>query len=500
MMEIKKYIRKNNSADSQFASTILNWLYHVMNDIETEPQMKDSLKKLDAFVDSSYTKEINKDLIVNTRIFIRESFKPMLRLLCQCYFNDVFCGDVNENCWVESDNAALKKDPLRPHANSSLPVATKNVLQHGDRRMNSLRSKAVQKATSQILPKTADTEVDAIRHTLSKDIVEHKREKGIQQYISSSGKCCVYAISLQFDSTFTHCHSDYSYRIAEKKEDEMVCHVRKSIIAPLSVEERGPIPSYHRTREVRIKESTLSCGSICVVIDCDCNYYKRLKVTCRHVYRIIGESPAAKHFGLENFLAYEVHYGDNLDYTKHVDAFNAEVENHGGGMLLRTSLSDLTAQLKKCGCESLEWYNETRNDVGVDVNPLQQHQKEDEIASTAPMIGEVREQSNDRAQRKIDNGSRNEVMTIEMMQNPKKQSCYTRVMPTFVDTTKLCKSEEDIQGLNDLLTQYQAKMRCKNVSKDEVENVSGAMLSFPSLEKNKKEARLKPIYSPSKRK
>ena len=43
-----------------------------MNEIETEPQMKDSLKKLDAFLDSSTTQEINKDLIVHTNFYTRK--------------------------------------------------------------------------------------------------------------------------------------------------------------------------------------------------------------------------------------------------------------------------------------------------------------------------------------------------------------------------------------------------------------------------------------------
>ena len=50
-----------------------------MNDIETEPQMKDSLKKLDAFVDSSYTKEINKDLIVCQIMYFERCLSIIIR-------------------------------------------------------------------------------------------------------------------------------------------------------------------------------------------------------------------------------------------------------------------------------------------------------------------------------------------------------------------------------------------------------------------------------------
>ena len=174
--------------DDRFVTTIIHWLYHFTNEIETEAQMWDSYHKLEEFVTSALNDSaLSNNLVVNTSTFLRESFKPMLQLLCQCYYNEVFCGDVNENCFVESDNASLKKDPMKPHANSRLYVSAKNILDHTTRRIDKLMRQATKKARSQILPKPSDSDVDKIRHALSKDIVEHKREKVLQQFLASSG-------------------------------------------------------------------------------------------------------------------------------------------------------------------------------------------------------------------------------------------------------------------------------------------------------------------------
>ena len=117
---------KKTETDSEFINTIIKWLYHFTNEIETPAQMNDSYAKLEDFiVDAEDDTELTAALVNYTSIWLRESFKPLLRLLCQCYYQNVPCGDVNANCFVESDNAALKKDPMRPNANSKLYVSAK---------------------------------------------------------------------------------------------------------------------------------------------------------------------------------------------------------------------------------------------------------------------------------------------------------------------------------------------------------------------------------------
>ena len=187
-MGARKHIKTD--LDSQFITTIIHWLYHFTNDIETEAQMKDSYEKLTAFVVAGQEDpNLTKSLLTYTDKFLRESFQPMLPLLCQCYFQDVFCGDVNANCFVESDNASLKKDPMKPNANSRLYVSCKNICDHTNRRLNQLKTTAAKNVRSQLLAKPTDDDVDILRRKLSKHIVLDKREKVLSQFTAFPGMC-----------------------------------------------------------------------------------------------------------------------------------------------------------------------------------------------------------------------------------------------------------------------------------------------------------------------
>ncbi len=191
--------------DSQFINTIIHWLYHFTNDIETEPQMKDSYEKLQQFVlQAEADTNLTKALVTYTAQFLRESFQPLLRLLCQCYYQDVFCGDVNANCFVESDNASLKKDSMKPNANSKLYVSCKNICDHTKRRIDALKRNAAKNTRTQLLPKPSDNDIDKIRRDLSKHIVEDKREKVLQQYGMSPGMLLHVCMLLSFT-----CHLQY---------------------------------------------------------------------------------------------------------------------------------------------------------------------------------------------------------------------------------------------------------------------------------------------------
>lgn len=180
---------KTTELDSQFISTIILWLYHFTNDIETEAQMKDSYVKLTNFIlDAEKDSGLSEPLVAFTANYLLTSFHPYLSLLCQCYFQDVSCGDVNANCFVESDNASLKKDPMKPNANSKLYVSCKNICAHTNRRMNTLKRNAAKNARSQMLPNQSGDEICTYRQQLSKHIVKHKMEIVLQQFVASSGK------------------------------------------------------------------------------------------------------------------------------------------------------------------------------------------------------------------------------------------------------------------------------------------------------------------------
>jgi len=172
----------------EFQSTIVNWLYSFTNDIETEEQEKDSLEQLSLFIDLSEKEGVNKSLITATRQFIRESFKPYLPLLCQRHFNDIYCGNTNENCFTESDNASMKKDSMGPKSNSRLHCSTSAIVGHTERRTGKLEREALKEARKSRQGKASDDEVLQCKTEISKKIVAEKCDAICDQFGLSRGK------------------------------------------------------------------------------------------------------------------------------------------------------------------------------------------------------------------------------------------------------------------------------------------------------------------------
>ena len=111
-MMIKSFAKTDK--DNQFKTTIIHWLWHFTKNIEYYDQEVDSYNKLLAFVAlAEKDTEFSEGLVSNTSKFLRESFYPYLPLLSLRSYHAVYCGNVCESCWVESDNAALKTDPAK---------------------------------------------------------------------------------------------------------------------------------------------------------------------------------------------------------------------------------------------------------------------------------------------------------------------------------------------------------------------------------------------------
>lgn len=178
--------------DKQFQADMVRWFYSFTNSVETQAQEEDSLAKLHIYIDEADEAGIvSSALIVFTKTYIRESFKPVLALLSFRHYMDIYCGDVDENCFVESDNSSLKRDDMGPNANSKLFNSARVITQHTDRRMKKLQADAVKTFEKRILPKPNDTEVDRCRSELSKQIVPYRRDTVVQQWEMSSGKCSI---------------------------------------------------------------------------------------------------------------------------------------------------------------------------------------------------------------------------------------------------------------------------------------------------------------------
>ena len=163
----------------------------LIKEVESEQQEKDSYDKLMQYVDLAMGDETLSDgLVSNTKDWIEANFKPYLPLLCQWRYHAIYFGNVCENCFGESDNAAMKKDVVnKTKANNKLPTALRTNAGHTKARMNTLRTNAATSAASQLMPMDSHTELDGIRQRLSKHIVPTRRDLVVDQYDSASGEC-----------------------------------------------------------------------------------------------------------------------------------------------------------------------------------------------------------------------------------------------------------------------------------------------------------------------
>lgn len=186
-MMIRSYVK--TMKDRRFTLTVIKWLWHFVKDIEYHEQEIDSYQKLTNFVTmAAKDTEFTVGLVSNTEKFLRESFYPYLIYLSQRNYHGLYCGDVYENSWVESDNAALKKDTQRPRPNSKLHISTHAIIHHTDKRMTKLTAEATRTSQLQLLPKPSETEYESLRHILSKDIVDKRRDAVLDQYELSKGE------------------------------------------------------------------------------------------------------------------------------------------------------------------------------------------------------------------------------------------------------------------------------------------------------------------------
>jgi hypothetical protein len=298
-------------------------------------------------------------------------------------------------------------------------------------------------------------------------------------------------------------YTDYSFHIATETDNGMTCLVRKVNVVPPKLEERGPIPSYHRTHQVEIFEDSLSCGTTCLVIRCGCKMQKKVMCPCRHIYSIIGEAPKAEHFGLVVFKEYEANYGEDPEYTMRVDRHIKEVDRFEGALLLRMNLLDFKNKMMKC--EAVDkprvWYLETLTPLGVDVNLFQQAKKSEKAMS----VNEALLKEDDGRKRcrtgthLKHNGKRTRGgTTIPMITDVTQQSAYTRLHPLFREAADGCESEEDIGELRDMLNKFHfSKIATKHSQMATTTQGEEVVLSLPERQTKAHEHRKKPFGSPS---
>jgi len=120
-----------------------DWFYSFTNYIENEMEEKDSLEKLKKTIMFELRREkLSKALLEFTMTFLTTKFEHKLDMLCHRHFMYTFMGTVADNCFTESENSRLARDPFGPKPNLRVDTAVASIIQHTDSCFQTLRTDA----------------------------------------------------------------------------------------------------------------------------------------------------------------------------------------------------------------------------------------------------------------------------------------------------------------------------------------------------------------------
>ena len=106
LKQIKSLLKTD--ADNIFHLWMKEWLYSFPNYIETKQEEEYSLLKIYKYIGQArQSGHVSRSVLDFTENYLRD-FKADLPSLCLRQYIQVHWGLVNENCFTESENAALK--------------------------------------------------------------------------------------------------------------------------------------------------------------------------------------------------------------------------------------------------------------------------------------------------------------------------------------------------------------------------------------------------------
>ena len=126
---------KKTDLDGAFIEEMRDWFYDFTNYIEYGHEEKNHLAKMREIIAFERSQgRVSKPLLDYTLDFLTTKFQDRLPLLCQRHFKFTYCGHVADNCFTESENSSLARDPLGPKPSYRLHVSADAILQHTDER------------------------------------------------------------------------------------------------------------------------------------------------------------------------------------------------------------------------------------------------------------------------------------------------------------------------------------------------------------------------------
>ena len=119
---------------------------------------------------------VSKGLLDESYTFWKNSFQTQLESLCFRWYKFVPRGETGANSFTESDNKALKYDPMGPRANDGIDTAQSRIIKHTQRRINSLQRDAMNSLSQELVSRDTDTLLQETLNSLSKTLVHESIE------------------------------------------------------------------------------------------------------------------------------------------------------------------------------------------------------------------------------------------------------------------------------------------------------------------------------------
>ena len=485
-----------NPHDSDFITDVEWWMYTFCDAIETEAEEKLSLQCLIHHID--WATGITPALRSFTREFVNGSFQDALPRMCHRHFMFTPQGDLGANSFSESENSALKRDPCGPRPQQSIANSQLAIVQHEVRRLEGLQRDAVQSMTKQMVPREeaiAKTEGDleflceeamhldgiqAVESAFFHLEAEHALVCGQEEERLSSLICDRPLRDITNEEFYSH---DYMYC-----QETPARFLVKRAAPPLLGSTQ--IPSFHRTRVVEIKSENGNLRATC-----SCGYVHRMGRPCRHIRCVMARSLGPQDFTIRHTKYYAAMHGIYEQFTRIADEMLAREQ---AGVLVTFPI-ELRHDTKM---EQDEWF--VTGEKGVQLNPCCALE-----LSSGTTLGLLSSESNVAC---FDNEDDYDfvlhypteegpmspcAVTPVKAGNPK--NAYNEMMGTYTSIANLCETSEDLETVRSTLGNLLAELMKRRTPKEKNKKIGqeGEMLSFPSIDKRRKDTRKKPLLSPS---
>lgn len=487
----KAFKRENNYIDDLFFETFIAWLYSMCGqDCETANELDYSIASLKQWLEKQT--DVSSNLQMKTKDYLLRSFMPRIDKLGQCYFQELYGGELGSNSLSEQENSALKRDPMGPRNNAGINRAVETVANHTNRRIQGLRQEALRSLSQMPVEDEIDvcveepfdtdeiTDTDDFRvdQNMSKVLVDFAVKNVLQQHKSSAS----YKFNMVNDQTF---------------------YVRRYVWSPPKAGSTffADIPRFDRTRVVTITNSkfflVVSClfntfvltkdfvfPKECLV--CSCGHFARHGIPCRHIYCILQRAPKVTDCNVRHMKTYEVFFGKDKNFTKiFLEELNSSLLGPIVGETWRTENNSRSS-------DDLHWFNEALRLIvlrpGIINNNTMASENGPRITTTTAYASPPDSPNNFDINRSDDTDVGN------IFQSYPGKTPFGNLMPKYKMICDIIQNTEDLS----MARQAFDKLYQDLVEKKKKRAKDGQMQSLPEIASGKKQKRLAPSSSPSK--